>query len=70
MTRKPKTIDEWGAEVSYVRGIDRVMTETGDPGKAFNHDAACFDRYCRMQARFCSEDGYPELAYLIHSEFV
>ncbi len=68
MTRKPMTLAQWSEEVSFVRSIDRVMTETGDPGENFNHDPACFDRYCRMQARFCNADGYPELAYLIHSD--
>ena len=68
MSREPESIDYWSEEVAYVRSIDRAVTETGDPGNQFNHNIKCFERYCKMQAKFCDADGYPELAYLIWSE--
>ncbi len=44
-------------EVSYIQSVNPTA-----PGKTFNNDPACFQRYRKMQAAAALRDGWPEQA--------
>lgn len=50
----------WKSEAAYIARQRREQ-----PGKNFNFDPACFERYVAMQANFCVRDGFPILAQKI-----
>lgn len=55
--RQPMTKQDWSLEVGYIVSVDPAH-----PGKSFNHDPACFVRYCEMQAANAKEDGFDKHA--------
>lgn len=50
----------WESEREHILGINPQ-----EPGSDFRNDPDCFERYCRMQARFAAEDGHQDISLKI-----
>jgi hypothetical protein len=52
------TLDEVKLEIEYIQSIN-----PRSPGANFNHDPACFARYCKMQERRILESVTTQLGF-------
>lgn len=62
MSRIPTSRAGWQAECAFIESVNPVY-----PGRQFRNIPECFEDYVSMQARFCDDDGYPDLAYRIRA---
>jgi hypothetical protein len=52
-----QTREQAEAELAHVGTVDPKY-----PGRCYNHDPACFARYCGMQARSAKASGHDDIA--------